>query len=75
LGPGQLEREIAQRSEDAPRRPDAVLGLALDVAAIDCDQSELTRDEEAGEEDENDDRGQPQEGANGLAPGSRFEQG
>jgi hypothetical protein len=45
------------------------------VAAIDRDQRELGRDEETGEQDEEEDRGQPQEGANRLAPGSRFAQG
>ena len=75
LRPGELEREISQGGEDAPRRPITILRPSLHIAAVHGDEGELCSHEEPGEQDEQDDRAQPEVGTNGLAPGSRFAQG
>ena len=61
--PGELEGEVAQRGDDAPRCP-ITLRSSLHVAAVHSDESELGSHEEPGEQDEQDDRAQPEVGAN-----------
>lgn len=52
-----------------PLRPSiSLLCPPLDGAALDGDDCELTGDEETVGQDEEDDRGQPKEGANALNP-------
>ena len=75
LCPGELEGEVSQGGEDAPRRPVTILRPSLHIAAVHGDEGELRSYEEPGEQDEQDDRAQPEVGTNGLAPGSRFAQG